>query len=193
MSDLDPFGASLLFKAVKLHFTSEKYDYIKYHGKVSGDSIAAKQKFSYNKQRYFFGKLGRHKNPELLLVANMLHNPKCFVTDVIEDEGIARYEALVARAASRYYRLEQDLLIFESIKELLNIDDLPPIINKYISDEITAESIVLIDSVTKILDRVDEQSHPLVEKHLLKLRKYRSFVQIDVNRVKAIFEKRWSH
>lgn len=193
MQTIDPFPASLLFKSLKLHFTTEKYDYNKYSGKVSGDTIANKQKFMHNKQRYFFARLGKHKDPVNLLVANFVHNPKCYITDVVDDSGLARYDELVARNASRYYRLEQDLKKFTSVKELLLISDYPAIIDQYISEEITPESIVLIDSVTKILDKIDDQCHPLVEKHLLKLRKYRSFVKVDTDKVKTIFEKRWTH
>lgn len=193
MQSLDPFPASLLFKSLKLHFTTEKYDYNKYCGKVSGDTIANKQKFMYNKQRYFFARLGRHKDPPGLLVSNFIRDPKCFITEIVDDSGLARFEQYVARNASRYYTLQQDLKKFDSIKELLTIDSYPAIIDKYISEDIAPESVVLIDSVTKILDKIDDQCHPLVEKHLLKLRKYRSFVKTDVEKVKAVFERQWTH
>ncbi len=193
MQSLDPFPASLLFKSLKLHFTTEKYDYNKYCGKVSGDTIANKQKFMHNKQRYFFARLGKHKEPVGLLVANFIHNPKCYITEVVDDNGLARFEQYIARNASRYYTLQQDLKKFDSIKELLTIGSYPAIIDKYIAEDITPETVVLIDSVTKILDKIDEQCHPLVEKHLLKLRKYRSFVKTDVEKAKAVFERQWTH
>lgn len=187
MQSFDPFQASLLFKAVKFHFTQEKYDFYKYNGKVTGDTIANKQKFLSNKQRFFYAKLSRHSDPIKLLVSNFIINPNLYINDIVDDKGQHNYNEWVARNASRYYNLEQELKNC-TLNELLIVQDLPPIIFKYISGDMSPESVILIDSVTKVLDKMDP-IHPLVEKHLLKLRKYKSFIQIDISNVKKIFKK----
>lgn len=189
MQSLEPFQASLLFRAIKFHFTQDKYDFVKYHGKVSGDTIANKQKFMADKSRYHYSRLGKHADPEGLLVANFIKNPKSYIIDIVNDEGQRVYDDWVSRKASRYYNLECELKTFDSIKQLMNVSNLPPIIEKYISDEISPESIVLIDSVTHILSKMDERAHPLLEHHHLKLRKYSSFIDINIGKVKTIFEK----
>jgi hypothetical protein len=60
------------YLALRNHFNNEKYDYFLYNGKVSG-SVAS---FEKRKDRFFFEKLAKHRDPHGLMVANFVYNPK---------------------------------------------------------------------------------------------------------------------
>ena len=76
-----------IFQALKLHFTSDSYDFFKYHGK-SKISVEA---FELRKDKYHFYKLSRRlpNREELILfiVANLLHNDNLWVGDLLTEES----------------------------------------------------------------------------------------------------------
>ena len=52
MTENTGFAAFALYNALKLHFTSDSYDYFKYHGKTN----VSKQTFTTRKDKYQFYK-----------------------------------------------------------------------------------------------------------------------------------------
>lgn len=179
---LDPFYASLLFRSLKCHFTQEKYDYHLYNGKVGGSSVAAKNAFESKKTKYVWAKLAKHADPVGLVVSNLIQDPDTYITEVVNDKGLNTYSKWDVRHASRYYNLEKELKRFDSVSQIFNVgpdDEMPLIYEMYISEEISPETIVLLDSLRPILEMTKDNKHPLVAQHNLKLRKYRSFVDID--------------
>ena len=62
MTENTGFAAYALWNALKLHFTSDSYDYFKYNGKTN----VSKSTFSTNKSKYQFYKLSRKYNLEEL-------------------------------------------------------------------------------------------------------------------------------
>ena len=62
MTENTGFAAFALYNALKLHFTSESYDYFKYNGKTN----VSPQSFMTRKDKYQFYKLSRKYNPEEL-------------------------------------------------------------------------------------------------------------------------------
>ena len=78
------------YLAVKLHFTSASYDYIKYEGKVN----AKLDTFTSRNDRYFFHKLStRYKQDEILdfFVANFAKDDKKWVKSLLENDGKGNY------------------------------------------------------------------------------------------------------
>ena len=62
MTENTGFAAYALWNALKLHFTSDSYDYFKYNGKTN----VSKQTFSIRKDKYQFYKLSRKYSLEEL-------------------------------------------------------------------------------------------------------------------------------
>ena len=60
---------------MKRHFTTDSYDYVKYHGKIK----ASYEKFRTRNDAYFFEKLSRKENPEHLMLANMIVKPNAWI------------------------------------------------------------------------------------------------------------------
>ena len=76
-----------LYQALKLHFTTETYDYFKYHGKTSV-SITS---FENRKDKYHFYKLSRkYTNKEDLInfiVANFIEDERSWVGTLLQEEA----------------------------------------------------------------------------------------------------------
>ena len=60
IATVEPYDAYVKYLAMKSHFTDKKYDYIKYNGKVK----AWRTTFETRRDKYFFYKLSKQKNPE---------------------------------------------------------------------------------------------------------------------------------
>lgn len=190
---MDAYDASLLYRGYKLHFTSEKYDVLRFNGKVKGDTIAARQRFLQTKQRHFYSTLARHADPRGLLVSNFIVNPKAFIVDIVTDSGYNHYTDWVRRNSQLYYNFSQELEHFESVKDFKAISGsgIPLLIEKYIEKQISPETVCIIDACTQKLDEWVNLTHPLLEQTILKLRKYRSFVQINRQKIKQSLQRHY--
>ena len=188
----NPFQGLLLYRALRLHFTSN-YDIEKYHGKVSGDNLKAQIDFQNDRTRYYYADLVKHPNPQNLIIANLIDDPKRYITNIVGEVGKVCYAKWEGRQEALHYNLSQELELFPAPADLLKItpSGLPNILEKYIAGTISPESVVLIDSVTHRLDTYVRINHPLIDTCLLKLRKYRSFYIPDKEKIKKIFEKQY--
>jgi hypothetical protein len=66
---MTPFESYTTFLALKNHFTTDSYDYIKYNGKVG----AKPSSFDVRKDKYQFYKLSKHKDPLKYLEIGRAH------------------------------------------------------------------------------------------------------------------------
>ena len=101
------------YLAVKLHFTSPSYDYIKYEGKVN----AKLDTFTSRNDRYFFHKLStRYKQDEILdfFVANFAKDDKKWVKSLLENDGKGNYLE---------YKKYQDAVGYHFRNDCLRIND----------------------------------------------------------------------
>lgn len=186
---MQPYDANLLFKSLKLHFTTESYDFFRYCGKVR-DSRALQEKFLHNKQRFYFAKLARHEDPQGLIVSNLLMNPKVFIADLTAPEGLETYVDWKGRQGRLSYLFEKEMTERDVYRRILKVDEngLPFIISEMIGGRISPEVVIMIDGLTKRLDEWSKNDHPLVQKVQLRLRKYRPFVKYDKARAKAVLQ-----
>lgn len=189
---MDPFVAYQQYNALRLHFTTESYDYVKYGGKTaSTKTVAAHQKFLANKQKNLYYMLSRHADPEGLIIANLLHNPKAFVADIVGDEGQEIYLEWKARQARLTFQLEQELSENDNWRKMVAMADngLPHLISEYIAGRISPETVAIVDAFANRLDDWSKMDHPLMKNVQLRLRKYRPFVRFDKARAKATLSK----
>jgi hypothetical protein len=101
------YEAFTIYNALKLHFTSESYDYFKYRGK----SRTTIDSFEKRKDKYYFYKLSRQQNEEdytQFLVSNFLENPNLWVGELVQEESIARYKKRMAVIQSLSYQFKND-------------------------------------------------------------------------------------
>ena len=101
------FDVYKTYLAVKLHFTSDTYDYYKYGGKVN----AKLDTFTKRKDRYFFHKLStKYAEADILdfFVANFLADSKRWIGNLLANDGRGVYLDYKKRKESFAYHFKQD-------------------------------------------------------------------------------------
>ena len=125
MTENTGFAAYALWNALKLHFTSNSYDYLKYHGKTN----VSKQSFTVRKDKYYFYKLSRKYNMDDLkefYIANMIAGNGEWVGEMVGPNGEENYTKWQKTQQSLTYIFENDIMyLFDSVDgaEFWSMDD----------------------------------------------------------------------
>lgn len=104
------YGGFDVFKtylAIKLHFTSDSYDYFKYEGKVN----CKLDTFTKRNDRYFFHKLStKYKQDEIIdfFVSNFLSDDKKWIGNLLQNDGRDVYLDFKKRKESFNYFFRSD-------------------------------------------------------------------------------------
>ena len=101
------FDVYKTYLGVKLHFTSDTYDYYKYGGKVN----TKLDTFTKRKDRYFFHKLStRYAETDILdfFVANFLSDSKRWIGNLLANDGKDVYLDYKKRKEAFAYHFKQD-------------------------------------------------------------------------------------
>jgi len=103
------FSAFALYNGIKLHFTSDSYDFFKYGGKTN----VSKSNFATRKDKYSFYKLSRKYNLQELrnfYVANFLSTNISWIGDIANEEGESNYKEWQKRNQSLTYNFKEDIM-----------------------------------------------------------------------------------
>ena len=186
---MEPFESYKLYQALKLHFESDSYDAVKYNFKTS----AKPQAFWKRKDKYFFAKVGRRFNDPADLIdyysAHFVADNK-WIGEMLQDDEI--YQAWLKKNQSLSYVFEQDLNklheVCNQFDELFTIDVHPLIVNKYLQEEISLETVVIINKLTGFMKKADKEITETIiwPEVSLKIRKYDPFVKVDLDKMKKI-------
>lgn len=151
MSEAGGYDAFAIFHALKLHFTT-KYDYIKYHGKIS----IGKDAFMMRKDKFHFYKLSRkYKKDDLFgfYVANLLANPKCWAGDLLTEDADSEYKLWLRTQQSLTYIFEQDIdkafNLVNNPEELLQVVDgqYPLLYNLFLQRKFSIEAVIILNGL----------------------------------------------
>ena len=189
------FSAFAMFNALKIHFTSDSYDYFRYHGK----SNVTTDNFSNRKDKYSFYKLSRKYRLEDLknfYVANLLEKDVNWIGDINNLEGEETYKKWQKRNQSLTYRFEQDIIellsLTDSPNEMLMVDDgqYPLLLKKVLQNTVCVETMVILNDIMNFFPMWDKKISDTVVWPTLKRRyvKYTPFINYDKDRLKAILK-----
>ena len=192
MRQMEPFQAFSLYQAIKLHFESDSYDAVKYNYKTS----AKPQSFWKRKDKYFFAKVGkRFETAEQLkfyYISHFIKDNK-WIGDMISNEGpyddwIRINESLGYIFEQYLYKLSEEISSFD---DLFKIDVHPKIVEKYMQDEISLETVVIINKLVGFMNKADKEiTETIVWPDISrKIRKYTPFVMANPERMKKIILK----
>ncbi|MBT6472551.1 MAG: hypothetical protein HOK52_14970 [Candidatus Marinimicrobia bacterium] len=193
---IEPFTSFRLYQSIKLHFDSDSYDCIKYHFKTS----TKPETFWKRKDKYFFAKIGKQFDDTDDLIgyyASQFVADNKWIGDMINDEAV--FKDWQRRTQSLAYNFEQDICKLESTAG--SFDKLfdcsnghPVVITSLISEEISIETVVILNHITKFLSKADKEiTETIVWPDISrKIRKYGSFINIDNNKFKNIILKVFS-
>lgn len=176
------------YVALKRHFSSATYDYFKYNGKTS----ASVESYKKRKDRYFFQKLAKEKDPKGLLVSNFVYSD-AWIGDILrnqESEAIYTKWKRVNQALT--YHFENDLSRLNSLKEEIDAEQKhPEIFSRYYRGEIYLETLVILMDVLRCESywKKNLKDDPLGRQTLQKIQKYKLFVKYDREKMKSIIKK----
>ena len=104
------FDVYKTYLAVKLHFTTKSYDYVKYDGKVN----ATLESFTKRRDRYFFHKLSTRYNKDDILdffVSNFCADSSKWVGNLTKNDGREVYLEYKKRKDSFDYYFRNDCIL----------------------------------------------------------------------------------
>ena len=183
------YEAYKLYCAVKRHFNSERYDYFKYNGSVRASYSA----FEKRNDKYFFVKLAKHKDVLGYLVAN-LYQSDVWVGDLVNEQvAEQRYREWLKRKESLSYIFKNEVGEIDDIKEEMRCKggQHPVLFRKYLSREICAETLIIIDRIyNKVLFKYwdSELKDPVWKNESNRLKKLSPFVVFDEDKYRHMVD-----
>jgi len=184
---VDPYEAYVKYLALKSHFSDKNYDFFKYNGKVR----AWRTTFETRKDKYFFYKLSKQKEPIDFMLANFISNDDFYIGDIREDKANETYMEYKKRMQSLSYVFKNDL---SKMKEDFNENIIVPknehpyLLRLYMRKDICIETLTLIDRCVKMFtywdkELADDIMWPDIK---MKATKYSPFLNVDINKYREI-------
>jgi len=180
-----------LYLAIKLHFTTDNYDFFKHNAKVN----SSLNSFLKRNDRFFFHKIGRKYGEETVdyFVANLIQNPKGWVGEF--NEQVFMDWKKTQQSISYVFRTDMETLIRTESIDSSNFDSLfyckhgqhPLLLKRFLSGEIHLETMVILNRIFDYVRQFDKdikETFVWPDKRKLII-KYDSFVQIDVQKCKS--------
>jgi hypothetical protein len=184
------------YLSLKLHFTSDNYNYFQFNGKIR----ATEKTFEERQDRYFFKKMAAYYSDTEIIgffVSHLLDNPSFW---------IGSFKTIHSKVYTDWKKkLESMFTIFcKDIDHLTqiepNIDNWfnlkghthPLIVRQYLAEEISLETVVIIDSLLHFVVNVDRHiSEGFVWPDLKKkIRNYRPFLAFEADKyIRALQER----
>ena len=185
------FEVYKLYLAIKLHFTSDSYNYFTFNGK----SRASLQSFEKRKDKYFFKKLGTKFNDQELIqyfVSHFVNDENVWIGNITVVGNSTIFSEWQRKIQSMRHIFEQDvdtLLKDTEFEKLFKVVAThPPLITKYLAKSITLETLVILNQLISYVKDFDKSiSEPVVWPDLKrKVVKYQPFLSIDKPKYKKI-------
>ena len=190
-----PFDAYRCYLSFKNHFTKDHYDYHKYRGKTR----ATVQAFYKRKDRFWFEKFARSKNDkevEEFFVSNFIYStdPATMWIGEMIKEGEGRYTEWKKKVQSLSYIFKEEV---ENVFEEQKVEDVfdcskghPPILKSYLGGDTSLETMVICDIIFGYGKDFDKRlNDPVWETVSRKIKKYKTFININVPRYKKILKE----
>lgn len=188
-----------VYLAIKLHFINENYNFFMGSGKAKIGVDA----FQKRKDKYQFHKLARMlKDEEVVpfLVANFIHGGNTWARTLISDDAQVNYNKWKKTIESLSYTFENDirkilgdevsLYALES-KFMVHNGEHPEVLSMYMQGDISLETMVILNNLIRFIPRWNKEISDtiLYPKIAMKIRKYGSFITVDLDKMKRIVKK----
>lgn len=191
------FAAFAMWNALKLHFTSESYDYFKYNGKTN----VSKQTFSTRKDKYSFYRLSRKFGLTELkdyYVANFLVEDAKWIGDITGPEGEENYRKWQKRQQSLTYTFESDIIkLLEKVNnpnELLVVEKnkFPLLMQCAQQGDIAIETLIILDDLMNFFPMWEKEIYDDIVWPYFKIKcvKYKPFLSYDKVKFKQILKEK---
>tara|TARA_A100000164_G_C21599961_1_gene627026 strand:+ start:123 stop:716 length:594 start_codon:yes stop_codon:yes gene_type:complete len=188
MSSREGFDSYQLYLAVKLHFNSKDYDFIKYNARVKADLSS----FMKRNDKFHFAKLSRTYKHELkdFYVAN-LSQGDYWAGELLEKEAQNRFTEYKKRKQKLSHMFEQEvstLLEKKTIQEVLTCSNgqHPYLLKQFLGKKISIETMCILNDITDYSITWNK----LIKENIVypdtyhKIKKYRTFLSYDFKQYK---------
>jgi hypothetical protein len=198
MTENTGFAAYQLWNSLKLHFTSDSYDYFKYNGKTN----VSKNTFMTNKSKYHFYKLSRKYSMEELkdfYVANFIVGKGDWVGELTQD-GDENYTKWQKRIQSLTYNFENDIIYLLDKygierEEIFRVDrgNYPKLLEEVIHGKVMWETLIILNNNVNF---VETHWTPRIEDDIIwpthhrLITKYTPFIQYDKQKFLKILKEK---
>jgi hypothetical protein len=191
---MSPYEVYKNYLALKNHFTKDSYDYFKYGGKVS----ASVKSFESRRDRFYFEKLAKMRDPTSYVLANLIHDPSIWVGELVSnDTAERRYKDWLKRKQSLSYNFESELGSLEP-----NFDDNfraeagqhPPLLARYLGGSVSLETLIILVHLTRCFSRWNKalEYDPVWKETARKIVKYQPFMKYDIKKFRQIVMEKFS-
>ena len=188
---IDPFDSYKLYNALKLHFESD-YDAIKYNYKTRVNASS----FFKRRDKYYFAKLAKNHPKDLkeFYVSQFINDIK-YVRDMTDPTAKANYLEYrrIHESIHRVFEKDINTLVDNDFDNLMeSVDNQTPlVIRKWMEEDITLETIVILNSMTGFVLREGKKITetilwPDVSRKILK---YSPFVNFKKDKCLNIIKK----
>jgi hypothetical protein len=188
---MNGFEVYKLYLAIKLHFTSDSYNYFTFNGKTR----TTLQSFEKRRDKYFFKKLGtKFSSDELIqyFVSHFVQNGDTWIGDISRIENSSIYVEWLKKIQSMSFVFSGDmdhLLSDTDFEGIFKVESAHPLlIKKYLSKSISLETLVILNQLLNFIKDFDKTiCDPIVWPDLKrKVLKYEPFLLIDKPKYKQI-------
>lgn len=180
------------YQAIKLHFSSENYNFFHYDGKTKV-SIDAFQK---RRDKFLFHRLARkYRDEEMVpfLVSNFVDRDDNWTKSLLEEEAEQAYQDWKRRtdAMTKIYTDDlQKVASKDNFNSLFEVNDgqHPKLLVHFMQKDVTLETMVILNNIfdfIKIWDKKieDDIVYPKISR---KVRKYGAFLNVNVDKYKIL-------
>ena len=190
------FEVYKMYLALKLHFTSDTYDYFQY----GGNAKASQFSFDQRKDKFFFVKLSRKfKDFELreFFVANLTAEDKVYPATLVR-EGAKNYADYTKRKESLSYHFKEDVATLHDthnrFDDLFKVEGVhPPLLKSFLGGRICLETLTIFNKLFQYVPQFDKIiKEEIVWKPLRnKVVKYDPFLPVDLGKYKRIVKAQY--
>ena len=181
------FETYVKYLALKKHFTSDAYDYVKYNGKIR----ASIDTFRTRNDAYSFLKLSKKDDVVNFMLANFINNPNTWIRQLLDAEAENRYLEWKKKIESLTYTFKSELKNLDEdwTANFVSRDGQHPyIMTQYSQKKISLETFTILTHAANIFDYWNEKIvDKIISRDIIRVsRKYKPFLFYDERKFKAI-------
>lgn len=195
---MDGFKAYRYYLAIKLHFTSEKFNVFENRGNVKG----SREAFEARNDRYIFEKLarkfGNDRDIIQFFVSNFAYgNESAIYAGQEADDNLAEWNKRKQSVTKIFIDDLASLLTYVEINKLptssifdFNFNEYPAALKLWLGGKISIETLVIVNELDHIVEHwLDNSSvQHIWGDELLRIKKLTGFVKYDKEKLRKIFK-----
>jgi len=197
---LNSYDVYKLYLAIKLHFTTDNYDFYRHNAKVNSTFNT----FLKRNDRFFFHKLATKYNKEELVdffVSNFFTNSKTWVGNLVRADGETNYTKWKKYKESFTYNFRNECVLVNNVINSDNIrfDDVfcvssgqhPRLLRLFLSGQVNVQTIIILDKILSFIKNWDKEIAETViwPEKSFKITKLKPFVNYNLTKCKFIMKE----